>query len=449
MPETTEGSYPPGLADLTAETEVIGGLLRTPRLVPSVVALIESAEAFTQVRLGNAYRAIAAAFNEGEEVSTSRVRSIMRDNGDADPNLLTWLVDLHSSAPPLPADITTAAEKVRSLDAKRRIAFTLSKSLAKVHSVEVNDVEAVDTIHSALTALITGTAPGDSLHSGRTTLMETIEKIEEAGRREGLPGLSTGSRDLDDVLQGLRPGQLIVVGGRPAVGKSMVVADLFRQTAHQGLGSMLFTLEMTRHDIMRRVISAEAAIDAKRILSGDLTDSDWERVSHVVGNFPSSHIVAVDDPGITAGQISALATQQFRMWEAAGIKPGMILIDYLQIMGVDPELRAHRQQALGAITRALKAMAKRLMVPVVLLSQVGRGAEGKTDKVPGLSDLRESGDIESDADVVILLHRPDYYDPEERPGQIDFIVAKNREGVTRTVTRVSRFRFSRIEDMAR
>lgn len=450
QPDSTSANYPPGLADPTAESEVIGGLLRTPKLVPAVVALIESADAFTQPRLGAAYRAIATAFNRGEEPTPARIRGIMRDNGDSDPSLATWLVDLHASAPPLPADVTIAAETVRSHAAKRNIDFTLRKALARVSSVEVDDTEAVTEIHGSLTALLAGSQTGDSLHAGGDVLMETVEKIEEAGRRDGLPGLSTGSRDLDDVLQGLRPGQLIVVGGRPAVGKSMVVCDLFRQIAHQGVGAMLFSLEMTRHDITKRIFAAEAAVDYRHILRGQLTEDEWGKVGNVVSAFPSHNISIVDDGGLTVEQIAALATQQVRLWQAAGITPGAILIDYLQIAGTSKQYQgnASRQQAIGHITRELKALAKRLEVSIVVLSQVGRGSEGKTDKVPLLSDLRESGDIENDADVVILLHRPDYYDPEDRPGEIDFIVAKNREGVTRTVTRITRFRYSRIDDMA-
>lgn len=448
-PNDAPSALPPGLADPTAETELIGGLLRTPRLVPAVVALIDSDQAFTNLRLGSAYRAIITAFNSGSEPTPSRVRDVMRSAGDTDPNLATWVADLLRSAPPLPDDVTAAAEKVRSLAAKRRIESELMKSLVQVRDVGVDDTEAINAVHTAMTSLIVDAPLGESLHLGTAALMETIEQIEELGKREGLPGLSTGSKDLDEVLQGLRPGQLIVVGGRPSVGKSMVVCDLFRQAARQGVGSLLFTLEMTRHDITKRVISAEGSVDAKHILAGRLTDHEWEQVSKVVSTFPHHNTAIVDEGGLTVGQIAALAAQQVRMWEASGVKPGLILIDYLQIMRASNTGRtSSRQQDLGEITVELKTLAKRLSVPIVLLSQVGRGAEHNSMKVPSLSDLRESGDIENNADVVILLHRPDYYDAEERPGEIDFIVAKNREGVTKTVTRTHLYRYSRIEDLA-
>lgn len=443
----TEDGYPVGLADAATERDLIGGLLRTPGLVPVVAALLDSSQAITQTRLAAAYDAVLSVFSTGSDVTLSRVRATMHTDGDLDPGLSAWLADLLRDAPLLEEDVRAAAERVRALASKRRIEFALTKATAFVRSPAASDAEALDTIHSTMSALLTDAPIGEALHLGTRVVEETIDRIEAAGRREGLPGLSTGSADLDDTLQGLRPGQLIVVGGRPSVGKSVVAVDWLRAIAHQAVGTMLFTLEMSRHDITKRVLSAEGVVNYLRVMNGKLSDDEWLRLSRAQQSLPFEKVAIVDEPGLAVAQISALATQQARIWESHSITPGAILIDYLQIMRqTDP--KASRQVALGEITVELKTLAKRLGVPIVLLSQVGRGSEQNAMKLPSMSDLRESGDIENNADVVILLHRPDLYDVEERPGEIDFIVAKNREGVTKTVTRTHQYRYSRITDMA-
>lgn len=437
-------SLPAGLTDPAAESDLIGGLLRTPALVAPVVERVDSDTAFTSQRHGAAYRAILAAFSGGHDVSVPRVRDLMRTGGDTDPKLATWLSDLYTGAPLLRGDILGAAQRVQSLAKKRGMETQLLKSLVQVRDVSVTDRDAIDAIHAAMTSLLVDAPIGEALHPGQQVLLDTIDRIEEAGRQEGLPGLSTGSRDLDETLQGLRPGQLVIVGARPAVGKSIMATDLVRAAVKQNVGTLLFTLEMTRFDVSKRILSAEARVDSRRVISGKLDDTEWERLSKAVNEFPADMLTIVDQVPLTVAQIAALATQQARMWEAAGIKPGLIGIDYLQLIA-QTRGSDSRQVAIGQITRELKTLAKRLEVPVVALAQLNRDAAGKA---PVSSELRESGDIEADADIIILLHRPDQSDPEDRPGEIDLIIDKNREGATKTITRTHLYRYSKIEDIA-
>lgn len=447
----TPDSLPPGLSDPTAEEGLIGGLMRHSSLVPDTVALVQSETAFTNLHLAAAYRAIATAFNNGDQPTPTRVRDLMRGEGDVNPGLATWLTDLYTASPPLPDDVKILARRVRSLADKRHIEAGLMKALAQVRDVTFDDDAARTAVQGALTSLVVDSPSGDTLVPGTTALLETIAQIEETGSREGLPGLSVGSADLDEVLQGMRPGQLIVVGGRPSVGKSMVVSDVFRAAARQDVGTMLFSLEMTRHQVSQRILSAEARVLYSNVLSGNLSEDEWERISAAFTNFPHHNTTIVDESGLTVEQIGALATQQCRMWEAAGVTPGVIAVDYLQIMRPSAAEGRTRQQEIGQMTQGLKNLAKQLRVSIVLLSQLRRPPDNNPDRRPTMGELRESGDIENDADVIILLHRPDMYapdDPDAHPGSIFYIVAKNREGVATTVERNHQFKYSKTEDLA-
>ncbi|MDN5894432.1 MAG: hypothetical protein L0H93_10445 [Nocardioides sp.] len=445
----------PGLADPETEQGVIGGLMRHPTLVPKAAALIESEADFTNLRLGVAYRAIITAYQQGDDPTPARVRDLMRRGGDVADDLSTWLSELRLGSPLLPADVETLTDRVRSLARKRRVEHELIRTLNQVRDVAVDDEGALTAVQGAMTSMMMDAPGGSDLLSIRDAWLEAINSIEETGRQEGLPGLSVGSNDLDETLGGLQPGQLVVIGGRPSVGKSVVATDLFRAALRQDLGAMLFTLEMTSGQVSKRLISAEARVLYSSVRNGELTEEDWEKISNASSDFPHRNGVIVERSGLTVTQIAGLATQQFRMWETAGITPGLIEIDYLQIMGIDQSSRrssGSRQQEIGEITRGLKDLGKRLGVPIVLLSQLGRGSERNPDKKPTMSDLRESGDIENDADIVILLHRPDMYDPDDpeaHPGSIFYIFAKFREGVTRTVERAHQYKYARIVDIAK
>ncbi|MGH3743419.1 MAG: replicative DNA helicase, partial [Mycobacteriales bacterium] len=276
-------------------------------------------------------------------------------------------------------------------------------------------------------------------------LPPTLAELEAIEGHDGtMSGVPTGFADLDALANGLHPGQLVVVAARPAIGKSTLGLDFARSAsiAH-GQCSAIFSLEMSRSEITMRLLSAEARVGLAAMRAGRLTDDDWTRLARRMGEMSSAPLYIDDSPNLTMMEIRAKAR---RLKQRKDLK--LIILDYLQLMS-SPRRVESRQQEVSEISRQCKLLAKELEVPIVAISQLNRSSEQRQDKKPMLSDLRESGAIEQDADVVILLHREDAYERESpRAGEADFIVAKHRNGPTGTVTVAFQGHYSRFVDMS-
>lgn len=259
------------------------------------------------------------------------------------------------------------------------------------------------------------------------------------------PGLRTGYADLDEATGGLRPGTLTVVGARPGVGKSILagcIADYVG--AHLGLPVLFASLEMTAAELMHRRIAARARVALDALTKGRLTERDWDRIAAAREYLTEAPIAVDDEPGISLGHVAA----RLRGMERDGQAARLVVIDYLGLLK-EPKAE-NRQTAVAALARECKNIARRYAVPVLLLVQVRREAESRQGKVPLMSDLRESGEIEAAADIVLLLHREDAYEIESaRAGEADVIVAKNRQGPRCTITMSFQGHYGRIADMAR
>ena len=306
---------------------------------------------------------------------------------------------------------------------------------------EVDDV--VDRAQAAVFDVVEGRTTED-YHRLSTLLGPTMDEIEASENRgEGLTGTPTGFADLDALTNGLHAGQLIVVAARPGIGKSTVALDFARAAGvqHQ-VPSVFFSLEMGRNEITMRLLSAETRVPLQHMRTGQMTTDDWSRLTRRIGELETAPLFIDDSPNLTLMEIRAKAR---RLKQQHGL--GLVVVDYLQLMTSGRQVES-RQQEVSEFSRSLKLLAKELEVPVVALSQLNRGPEQRTDKKPLLSDLRESGAIEQDADMVILLHREDAYEPESpRAGEADLIVAKHRNGPTRTVTVAFQGHYSRFVDM--
>lgn len=242
-------------------------------------------------------------------------------------------------------------------------------------------------------------------------------------------GIKTGYADLDDILPGMRPGQLIVVGGRPGLGKTTIGLDIARHVAvRQGVPALFVSLEMSHTEVMHRLIAAEARVDLHRMQTKDLSDDDYVRMAKGVPRIAEGHLAIDDTP---EASLSHIRTRLRGMARTAPAR--LVVVDYLQLMA--PGKAENRQQQVADLSRGLKLIAREFEVPVMVLAQLNRGSEHRQDKRPQLSDLRESGAIEQDADVVLLLHREAAADPESKhAGTVEVIVAKQRQGRTGTVT---------------
>ncbi|MEU4955197.1 replicative DNA helicase, partial [Streptomyces lavendulae] len=279
-------------------------------------------------------------------------------------------------------------------------------------------------------------------------LDETIGKMESLGKdNTSLNGTPTGLQDLDSLTRGLQPGQLIVIAARPAMGKSTLALDIARACSIQaGTPAVFFSLEMGREELHMRTLSAEAKVALHHMRSGTMTDDDWTRLARRMPDVQAAPLFLDVEPNMTMMDLRV----KCRRMKQQHPNLGLVVVDYLQLMQSGGARRhENRQQEVSDMSRNLKLLAKELEVPIVALSQLNRGPEQREDKKPRVSDLRESGSIEQDADMVILLHREDAYDKESpRAGEADLIVAKHRNGPTATITVAFQGHYSRFVDMA-
>jgi replicative DNA helicase len=279
----------------------------------------------------------------------------------------------------------------------------------------------------------------------RDIMNDALSEIEAISNRGGeMIGVPTGFVDLDSLTNGLHPGQLIILAARPALGKSTLGLDICRNASiKHGLSSVIFSLEMSRNEIVMRLLSAEAQIPLHHMRSGTMSEGDWAKLASKMGTVSEAPLFIDDSPNMTLMEIRAKCR---RLKQRHDLR--LVVVDYLQLMTSGKRVES-RQQEVSEFSRSLKLLAKELEVPVIAISQLNRGAEQRQDKRPMLADLRESGSLEQDADVVVLLHREDAYERESpRAGEADFIIAKHRNGPTGLVTVAFQGHYSRFVDMA-
>lgn len=282
----------------------------------------------------------------------------------------------------------------------------------------------------------------DTAHSVADLLPDTLATLET--RLEGPQGVLTGINDLDAATQGLRSGQMWVIGARPSVGKSTLALGIAANAAiRQKIPTVYFSLEMPAADLMQRLLAAEAGVSLSALQKHALSDPEWERVAHRIGPITQAPLVIDDASTVTVAEVRAKAR---RMCQRDGL--GLLVLDYLQLLAPDGKSE-NRQQAVSAMSIGLRTLAKDLGIPVVAVVQLNRGVEGRSERRPVSSDIRETGQIEQDAYGIVLLHREDMHDGgSPRAGEIDLIIDKNRGGIRGTVTAVYQGHYARIVGMA-
>ena len=264
----------------------------------------------------------------------------------------------------------------------------------------------------------------------RQVVLRTLKNIEQAAKSQGrITGIATGFRDLDYKLSGLQKQALIVLAARPAMGKTAFVLNMAEYIAlHSKVPTVIFSLEMGKESLVNRLLAMNSRVDSQSILTGDLKDSEWADLMESARNIGESSLVIDDTPGISLSEMRSKC-RKLKLERNLGL----VIIDYLQLMTTNGRVES-RQQEISEISRSLKALARELDVPVIALSQLSRAVEQRPDKRPMMSDLRESGAIEQDADVVMFIYRDEYYNPNtEEPGVTEIIIGKHRAGPTGTV----------------
>jgi replicative DNA helicase len=287
----------------------------------------------------------------------------------------------------------------------------------------------------------------DNLTPIESILPTTFQQIEERNNNKGsLMGVASGFYDLDNYLSGFQQNDLLILAARPSMGKTALVLNLVTHVAMKEKAPVLFfSLEMSKEQLVQRMLCAEAEIDAQRIRTGDISETDFSKLASAMGRLGDSPIFIDDTPSMTVMDMRAKARKL--MIERQNEPIGMIVIDYLQLMQgrVGSTGMENRQNEIAAISRGLKGLARELRCPVIALSQLSRAVESRDDKRPMLSDLRESGSIEQDADVVMFIYRDEYYNKEtDKPGIAEIIIAKQRNGPTGTVSLIFRNNITRF-----
>jgi replicative DNA helicase len=429
--------------DLLAEQSAIGGMLLSKDAVADVLEAVRSVD-FYIPKHEIIFDAILTLYSHGEPTDVIAVTdeltksgNLQRAGGPEYLHTLTGLVPTAANAGYYASIVAEKAVLRRLVEAGTRI----------VQMGYASEGEVTDLVNNAQ-AEIYGVAGGVEAED-YVPLVQAIEaateEIEHASGRDGsMTGVPTGFTELDQLTNGLHPGQLILIAARPALGKSTLALDFARAAAiTNDMPAIFFSLEMGRSEIAMRLLSAESNIFLQKLRKGDVRSDDWTTLASTRGRIADAPLYIDDSPNMTLVEIRAKCR---RLKQKAGLK--LIVIDYLQLMTSGKRVES-RQQEVSEFSRALKLLAKELQVPVIALSQLNRGPEQRVDKKPALSDLRESGSLEQDADMVILLHRESAYEKESsRPGEADLIIAKHRNGPTGTVTVAFQGAFSRFADMA-
>ncbi len=430
--------------DVVAEQSVLGGMMLSKDAIADVVEVLRGTD-FYRPAHELVYDAILDLYGRGEPADAVTVAGELTRRGEIGrvggaPYLHTLI-----SMVPTAANAGYYAAIVRERAVLRRLVEAGTKIVQMGYASDGGEVDdIVDRAQAEVYAVTERRTTEDYLPLSE--IMEgTLDEIEAIGSRGGaMVGVPTGFADLDQLTNGLHPGQMVVVAARPAVGKSTLGLDVARSASiRNGLTSAIFSLEMGRNEITMRLLSAEARVPLHHMRSGSMTDDDWNRLARKMGEVSSAPLFIDDSPNLSMMEIRAKAR---RLKQRHDLR--LIIIDYLQLMSSGKRVES-RQQEVSEFSRALKLLAKELEVPVIAISQLNRGPEQRTDKKPMMSDLRESGSIEQDADMVILLHREELYERESpRAGEADFIVAKHRNGPTATITVAFQGHYSRFVDMA-
>lgn len=429
-----------------AEQSVIGSMLMDREAIISASEIV-TANDFYQHQYGIMFEAMLELFNENKPVDLVTIQNRLKEK-DVPPEVssLDFVRDIMSTVP-TSANVKSYANIVREKAVLRRL-IKVNEEIANTCYAGKEPLETIlATTEKTIFDLLQSRNSGDFVPI-RQVAMNVLEKIEEASKNQGtVTGVPTGFIDLDYKTSGLQPSDFILIAARPSMGKTAFVLNLVDHIAvKKGLPCMVFSLEMSKEQLVNRMLAMESNVDSQKLRTGTLTDTDWDAVVEGIGVIGNSKLIIDDTPGIS---IMELRSKCRKMKLEYGLN--VVIIDYLQLMsGSGKGGGDNRQQEISEISRSLKALARELSAPVIALSQLSRACETRPDHRPMLSDLRESGAIEQDADVVMFLYRDDYYNKDTELKNIaEVIIAKQRNGPIGTINLVWRPEFTKFANMAK
>ena len=425
MDEELLSRQPP--QSLEAEQAVLGSILIDSRCVADVVGIVRPEDFYLQQNR-EIFETVYAMFNFSQTIDPVTVLNKMQELGVYHDNSRDYVLQLMDITPTA-ANAVRYANIVREKAMLRGLAQAASDITETVYSQVGTPMEMLEIAEKKIYALRKGERT-DSLEHIGTVLHKVFDHLTDLSQSDSaIPGLSTGLRDLDAKINGLNKGNLLLIAARPAMGKTSFALNIGLNVAKKYNKTVaFFSLEMSREELCMRLLSGESFVDSQKMATGKLSEDEWNKLCMASASLSQTDIRVDDNSAITVAEMNAKLRRLDNL--------GLVIIDYLQLMQASGYGKGsdNRVTVVSDISRALKVMAKELNVPVICLSQLNRAAEGRSDKRPQLSDLRESGAIEQDADSVMMLYRDEYYNPDTEDKNIaECIVAKNRHGEVGTV----------------
>lgn len=430
---------------LEAEQSVIGSMLMDKSAIVTASEMIQSDD-FYQHQYGVVFETMVELYNEGKPVDLVTLQDRLKEK-DVPPEIssLTFIKDV-IAAVPTSANIRSYASIVREKAILRRLIKVNEEIANTCYAGKEKTEDILAETEKRIFDLLQNRNSGEFVPISQVA-MNVLEKIEIAAKSKStVTGIPTGFTDLDYRTSGMQPSDFILIAARPSMGKTAFVLNVVHHVAvKKKLPCLIFSLEMSKEQLVNRMLSMESKVDSQTLRTGTLSDSDWDKVVDGIGVISQSTLMIDDTPGIS---ITELRSKCRKMKLEHGLS--LVIIDYLQLMSGNGKNGDNRQQEISEISRSLKALARELNAPVVALSQLSRACETRTDHRPMLSDLRESGAIEQDADVVMFLYRDDYYNKDtERPNVAEVIIAKQRNGPIGTVELVWLPNYTKFANMER
>lgn len=422
-----EGVIPP--QNLDAEASLLGSILLDGESISQVADALTPTDFYDPAH-GSIFAAMLSLYEKRRPIDLLTLTTQLKQRKELDKiGGAAYLTELTNRVPTA-SHVEHYGEIVADAATRRR----LIKAAANISKLGHDEDQAIGTTLAEAEAdlfSVSQTAVSQDLLSIETILSQSFDRLDELHKdKSRLRGVPTGFQALDNLLAGLQPSDLVVLAARPSMGKSTLAMNIAHHVAvDQKQAVLVFSLEMSKEQLVDRLLAAEAGIDAWSIRTGNLSDQDFERLGQAMGSLSEAPIFIDDTPAMTVLEVRTKARREQHK------RPlGLIVVDYLQLMSGTNRTSENRVQEISEISRGLKAIARELDVPVLALSQLSRSVEARSPQIPQLADLRESGSIEQDADVVIFIYREDYYNPEtDRQHITDILVRKHRNGPTGTL----------------
>lgn len=427
---------------LEAEQSVIGSMIMDKEAIVVAMEMLLQ-EDFYHQQYGLLFQAMVELYNTGQPVDLVTLQDKLKAmNVPAEISSLEFVRDL-ITAVPTSANVKSYAQIVKDKSVLRRLIKVTEEIENQCYAGQGELEDILADTEKSIFNLLQNRGSGDYVPI-KEVVLNALEKIEQASKTQGnVTGIPTGFVDLDYKMSGLQPSDFVLVAARPSMGKTAFVLNIAQYVAfHENMATAIFSLEMSKEQLVNRLFSLESRVDAQILRSGNLSDSDWEKLIEGAGVIGKSHLLIDDTPGISISELRSKC-RKFKLEHDLKL----VIIDYLQLMSGNGRSDS-RQQEISEISRSLKALARELNVPVIALSQLSRAVEQRPDHRPMLSDLRESGAIEQDADVVMFIYRDDYYNKDTDMKNIaEIIIAKQRNGPIGTVNLVWLPQYTKFANM--